>query len=80
MKQLQFQCSPLFADTIIHIKIVMYRILTSLMSVLITHRHELNNYGTRLREPNSRQCFGLGTQSKTRYEPMAQNFMILNML
>jgi len=58
LKQLQFQCLPLFADTINDIMIVaaMHRILTSMISVLITHRHELN--GTRLLEPNSRQCFG----------------------
>jgi len=65
MKLLQFQCLPLLADAVIDMVIVMYRILTSVISVLITHRHELNMVPAWLLQPNSRQCFGLGTLSNT---------------
>ena len=44
MTQLQFQCLPLglFADAIIDMMIIMYIILTSMISLLTTHPHELN--------------------------------------
>jgi len=47
----------------------MHRILTSMISVLIAHQHELDDRPTRLGplEPNSRQCVGLEAQSNTRY-------------
>ena len=41
MKQLHFQCLPLFADAIIT-DMMVHRILTSMISVLTTDRHELN--------------------------------------
>jgi len=69
MKQLQFQCSPLFADTILDMMIVMHRILTSVISVLTTYLCELNmvlDYWSLI--SNWRQCFGLGTQTHS-YDP-----------
>jgi len=60
MKQLQFQCLPLFADAIIDMMIVMHE-----NSVLTTQRHELNMVLDLDYWSLSRQCFGLGTQSNT---------------
>jgi len=56
MKQLWYQCLPLFANAMI----VLYRILTSLM---VTDQCVFcSEYGTRAIKPNSRQLFRLGTQ------------------
>jgi len=60
MKQLWYQCLPLFANAMI----VLYRILTSLIQCAwsLISVFFCSEYGTRAIEPNSRQCFRLGTQ------------------
>jgi len=48
MKQLQFQCLPLFADAMIDMMIVIHRILTSIISVLscLLYTATWTEYGT----------------------------------